>query len=100
MLGLALILVLSQQPQTVALLLNNGEGTVIVSLDSAQREYGQLLTIDPEQRTEMQRLRFAALTIALGTLPDDRRIATCESGHQPLCETQRGVRRPLQRSGQ
>lgn len=52
----------------VALSFNNGQGIVIVSLESAQQEYEMLLATPEESRTEMQHKRFAALTLALGTV--------------------------------
>lgn len=81
----------------VALHFNNG--VVLVSLAAAEKEYARLLTIAPEHRTEMQRLRFAALTVALGTIPrTDTEVPSGDDVRARLdWEIRRGVRRPVQR---
>ena len=96
MLGLALILVLSQP--TVALVLANR--TEIVAVRDAEREYRQLERL--KHRNAEQVKRFAALVQALGVRPSNELLACANldpARHQPLCETLRGRRVPLQRSG-
>lgn len=67
---LALIIVLAQQPRTVALVFIDHKE--IVSLIDAQREFRKL---DSIARNEEQEKRHAALVVALGTLPDRQKDA-------------------------
>lgn len=97
MLGAELVLLLTLQlPPDHKVALTFADRTEIARLVDAEREFAELDKL--ATRTDEQAKRHAALNLALGTLPDDRRIARCKSGHQPLCDTQRGVRRPVQRS--
>lgn len=66
---LALIIVLAQQPRTVALVFIDHKE--IVSLIDAQREFRKL---DSIARNEEQEKRHAALVVALGTVFDLQRV--------------------------
>ena len=61
----------------------------------AEKLYAAIESKPEEKRTDEDRRLHAALTIALGTLPNERRIATCDD-HIPRCHTLRGVRLALQ----
>jgi hypothetical protein len=95
-LTLAIVLQTTEPQRTVALPFNNGQGIVIVSLDAAEKEHAQLLTIPESKRTEMQRLRFAALVVALGTLGSAEPFVCAD--HPPRCRVLEsgGRRLPLQ----
>ena len=91
---IVLLLALAQQPRTVALVI---DGRVqIVALVDAERLYEAIGSKSLADWTDEDRKLHAALTVALGTLRQD--VSTCPSTHQPLCETIRGRRLPLQRS--
>ncbi len=96
---LTLLSALPQQPQqpqtlpdsqTVALAFENHRFE-IVAIEQARKEFNALVKL--QSRTAEQEKRFAALVWALGIIPTD--FIVCE-GHQPLCETTRGRRLPLQ----
>lgn len=95
-LGLALAIALSP---TVALVF--ADRTVIVSVTDAEKEYAKLEKV--KHRTDEQDKRFAALVQALG-VRQSRRLTEHQAcaerhpdRHQPLCETIRGRRLPLQK---
>lgn len=67
---------------TVALAFNNGQGIVIVERTTAEKEYSMLLATNPANFTEMQKLRFAALTVALGTARQDVECPATPRHHQ------------------
>lgn len=97
MIGVVLAVILAQpviQPETIALTLN--QQTEFTRTVDAQRLYEAIEAKDEGRLTDEDRRLHAALTLALGTLPDARQLARCDAGHQSLCETQRGIRRPLQ----
>lgn len=94
-LALTMTAVLAQpQPRTepalVALAFENHRFEM-VALDQARREFAALASL--KSRTPEQQKRYAALVWALGTIPTHYTV--CD-GHQPLCETTRGRRVPLQ----
>lgn len=106
---LTLLLALAQQPRVqptttlpsdhqVALVFNDTD-TRRMRLDEARRTYrrlsGKKTLSDEDARLH------AALTFALGTLPDAERLSAPELGTKERLdwEIRRGVRRPLQESG-
>lgn len=93
---IVLLLALVQQPRTVALVIDGQMQTM--ALVDAERLYEAINSKSVTLWTDDDRKLHAALTATLGTLRQD--ISTCPDTHQPLCETIRGRRLPLQRSGQ
>lgn len=73
--------------------------TEIVSVQSAQREFKRLERM--RMRDSNQSKRYAALVQALGVQRELTEYQACATGdparHQPLCETIRGRRLPLQK---
>lgn len=102
MLGAEIVLVfaLVQQPRTVMLIFADHRETISVVV--AEKEWARLARL--KRHTSKQYERYAALTQALGVQSSLTEHQACAAlhpdRHQPLCETIRGRRLPLQRSGQ
>lgn len=95
---IVLLLALAQQPRTVALIFPDRRE--VISVVMAEKEHAKLTKV--KHHTDQQARRYAALVQALGvrsSLTEHQACATLHPDrHQPLCETIRGRRLPLQRS--
>ena len=97
MLELVLALVLQLPPDHKVALVFDGR-TEIVEVAKAEQQLRRLER--KRHRTQDDDKRRAALVIALGTRPENEYHACADLDplrHQPLCETIRGRRLPLQR---
>lgn len=88
MLGLILALALTQQQPTMTLVFKDREETITVA--QGRREFAGLA--HTRNLSEAQHARLVAITIALGTLPDEEPIVCIGS----RCEVLRGIRLPAQ----